>query len=214
MHWQRFNGRAVVQQPLLVQLPVPALDLTEIEREAESDQEHIDEHQAETFARWEARTGPKAPKGCESINYEMYGSDNYLEYLRSNGRLSKRRKIFRRGGSMRWIFLCFIGGGSGLVAVVVDYAMDQVFDLKMSANNWAYEHSFSASRRWKTALIVCMHVCTYLAWVSVAVALVSIAGILVCYIDPFAAGSGIPEIKCYLNGIEHFPSALRQDFRI
>ena len=39
-----------------------------------------------------------------------------------------------------------------------------------------------------------------------------IAGILVCYIDPFAAGSGIPEIKCYLNGIEHFPSALRQDF--
>lgn len=205
MHWQRFNGRAVVQQPLLVQLPVPvshrrvasgqALDLTEIEREAESDQEHIDEHQAETFARWEARTGPKAPKGCESINYEMYGSDNYLEYLRSNGRLSKRRKIFRRGGSMRWIFLCFIGGGSGLVAVVVDYAMDQVFDLKMSANNWAYEHSFSI---WQQ----------YLAWVSVAVALVSIAGILVCYIDPFAAGSGIPEIKCYLNGIEHFPSVV------
>ncbi|CAE7501483.1 Clcn7, partial [Symbiodinium necroappetens] len=48
----------------------------------------------------------------------------------------------------------------------------------------------------------------YLAWVSVAVALASIAGILVCYIDPFAAGSGIPEIKCYLNGIEHFPSVV------
>ena len=40
-----------------------------------------------------------------------------------------------------------------------------------------------------------------------AVCVQGIAGFLVCYVDPLAAGSGIPEIKCYLNGIEHFPSA-------
>jgi len=32
----------------------------------------------------------------------------------------------------------------------------------------------------------------------------AVAGILVCFVEVLAAGSGIPEIKCYLNGI-HLP---------
>ena len=32
--------------------------------------------------------------------------------------------------------------------------------------------------------------------------LVSIAGALVSFVEPLAGGSGIPEIKCYLNGIK------------
>ena len=40
------------------------------------------------------------------------------------------------------------------------------------------------------------------AWVGVNCGFVMIAAILVAYFAPVAAGSGIPQIKCYLNGVK------------
>merc|ERR1719322_2051267 len=42
----------------------------------------------------------------------------------------------------------------------------------------------------------------YVAWLLFSLGLVSVAAYLVCYVEPLAAGSGIPEIKCYLNGVD------------
>ena len=42
----------------------------------------------------------------------------------------------------------------------------------------------------------------YLAWVLANAIPVLIGSALVTYIAPVAAGSGIPVIKCYLNGVK------------
>lgn len=41
----------------------------------------------------------------------------------------------------------------------------------------------------------------YATFVSISVGYAIVAGSLVAFVEPLAAGSGIPEIKTYLNGI-------------
>ena len=45
-------------------------------------------------------------------------------------------------------------------------------------------------------------------WLIINVCLVIVASSLVCFLEAKAGGSGIPEIKCYLNGIR-VPNALK-----
>lgn len=42
----------------------------------------------------------------------------------------------------------------------------------------------------------------YLAWIMANALPVLIGSLLVTFISPVAAGSGIPVIKCYLNGVK------------
>lgn len=39
-------------------------------------------------------------------------------------------------------------------------------------------------------------------WIGINVLCVFLGSTLVTYIEPVAAGSGIPQVKCYLNGIK------------
>ena len=49
---------------------------------------------------------------------------------------------------------------------------------------------------------------SFLMWLGIDILFVSIAGIMVIFFAPIAAGSGIPEVKCYLNGIK-MPEVVR-----
>lgn len=42
----------------------------------------------------------------------------------------------------------------------------------------------------------------YMIWLALNLLPVLIGAILVSYVEPVAAGSGIPQVKCYLNGIK------------
>lgn len=42
----------------------------------------------------------------------------------------------------------------------------------------------------------------YMMWLVLNMIPVLIGAILVAYIEPVAAGSGIPQVKCYLNGVK------------
>lgn len=42
----------------------------------------------------------------------------------------------------------------------------------------------------------------YFYWVLYNVIPVLIGSVLVAYVEPIAAGSGIPQVKCYLNGVK------------
>jgi H+/Cl- antiporter ClcA len=42
----------------------------------------------------------------------------------------------------------------------------------------------------------------YLMWLVLNIVPVFIGAVLVSYIEPVAAGSGIPQVKCYLNGVK------------
>lgn len=42
----------------------------------------------------------------------------------------------------------------------------------------------------------------YAMWLVLNIIPVLVGSILVAYVEPIAAGSGIPQVKCYLNGIK------------
>lgn len=42
----------------------------------------------------------------------------------------------------------------------------------------------------------------YLMWLVLNIVPVFIGAVLVSYVEPIAAGSGIPQVKCYLNGVK------------
>lgn len=42
----------------------------------------------------------------------------------------------------------------------------------------------------------------YIIWLVINLFVVLIGAILVAYVEPVAAGSGIPQVKCYLNGVK------------
>ena len=49
----------------------------------------------------------------------------------------------------------------------------------------------------------------FFTFVSISVLYISVATVLVSCVEPVARGSGIPEIKCYLNGV-NIPRVVRQ----
>ncbi|CAE8615621.1 unnamed protein product, partial [Polarella glacialis] len=140
-----------------------------------------------TFARHR-----KPPPGTESIGYDLYESPQYMNHLKQFGRLSGMDVCNNIG--FRWILLGMVGLVTGLVAVAVDVSIDYLFEFRMHINDVVVDAGWSIG-------------CQYLAFVGVALCSVSVAAYLVCYVEVLAAGSGIPEIKCFLNGID-FPNVV------
>ena len=64
---------------------------------------------------------------------------------------------------------------------------------------------YSLLRKWTDHCVEEKNNCLYLPyllWVSLNVVPVLIGSFLIAYIEPVAGGSGIPQVKCYLNGVK------------
>ena len=64
---------------------------------------------------------------------------------------------------------------------------------------------YSLLRKWTDHCVEEEHNCLYLPyilWVSLNVVPVLIGSFLIAYIEPVAGGRGIPQVKCYLNGVK------------
>jgi len=142
-----------------------------------------------------------APPGTESIGYEPNSSGQYLEYLaRTRGMEPTHqdkappssfrywRRKFCNQGHMRWWLLIMTGLCTAFVAVAVELGMEHLYELRMTLNDMVVDSGAGIAPQ-------------YLAFEAVCLAFAGIAAGLVCFVEDLAAGSGIPEIKCYLNGI-------------
>mmetsp|Transcript_54362 Transcript_54362/g.116084 ORF Transcript_54362/g.116084 Transcript_54362/m.116084 type:complete len:798 (+) Transcript_54362:223-2616(+) len=131
-----------------------------------------------------------ARQKLESVGFDMHESQQYMSYALGFDDLQSRKK-----GGFRWLYLSLVGFGTGCVAACIQFALLHVNEWKEHTQEMLYESEVNLGFR-------------YLAWISTCLVLASIAGFLVCYVEPCAAGSGIPEIKCVLNGID-LPNVLR-----
>jgi len=129
--------------------------------------------------------------GTESIDFDMPESEQYVNYVVD----CRKKKLGRYKGAFRWLYLCLVGIGAGASAVFIQTSLHRIMALKF----WTQDVLADAGHDVWTR---------YFAWLLLSLGLVSVAGALVCYVEPLAAGSGIPEIKCYLNGIKQ-PNVLR-----
>lgn len=100
----------------------------------------------------------------------------------------------------RW-FCCFlIGLFTGLTGIIITIAIEFLAHFKRQLLNWLF-NSESSQTHVHTAIPV-------ITWTGMNFLLVFIAGLLCSYISPVAAGSGIPQIKCFLNGVK-VPKVIR-----
>jgi len=123
----------------------------------------------------------------ESLDYDV--SENTLE--------KKEQKVFTaekyiQMNMYRWIIMLCIGILTAVVAVGIDISIDQLAGWKYRLIKQQLDKCLDSSC---IALPYCM-------WVGLDCAFVFLATMMVVYAEPVAAGSGIPQIKCYLNGVK------------
>ncbi|KAK6759851.1 hypothetical protein RB195_021427 [Necator americanus] len=131
----------------------------------------------------------------ESLNYEV--SENQL-YKEEEADPDHHVRLWRRSRN-RWIACFFIGVFTALVATAIDIMVHYSQEIKFGI---IIKRLLSKCDK-ETELTGdgCMWT-VEAAWMCYNCVLVGIAGCLVIFWAPIAGGSGIPQIKCFLNGIQ------------
>jgi len=123
----------------------------------------------------------------ESLDYDVPEST-----LMKKEDKSKTAEYMIKMNLYRWFIMFMIGVGTAVIAVSIDISIEKMAEWKYSLIK---KYLDRCSKEGCFAL-------PYALWVFVDIALVLIAAVLVVYLEPVAAGSGIPQIKCYLNGVK------------
>ncbi|KAJ8625352.1 hypothetical protein MRB53_033882 [Persea americana] len=119
----------------------------------------------------------------ESLDYEIVENDLFKQDWRSR----KKVQIFQYI-VLKWTLALLIGMGTGLVGFFNNLAVENIAGLKLlrTSNLMLNEKYYQA----------------FLEYAGCSLALAAASAALCAYIAPAAAGSGIPEVKAYLNGVD------------
>ncbi|XP_023006123.1 chloride channel protein CLC-d isoform X2 [Cucurbita maxima] len=120
--------------------------------------------------------------GVESLDYEVIENYAYWDEQAQRGRLFVGYSVV-----VKWLYALFIGIGTGLAAVFINMAVENFA-------GWKFSLTF--------ALIQKSYVAGFIVYLAINLGLVFSSVYIVTHFAPAAAGSGIPEIKGYLNGID------------
>ncbi|XAR49309.1 hypothetical protein NMG60_11032472 [Bertholletia excelsa] len=119
----------------------------------------------------------------ESLDYEIVENDLFKQDWRSR----KKIEIFQYV-ILKWTLALLIGLATGLVGFFNNLGVENIAGYKLLlANSLMLEDKYFRA---------------FLAYVGCNMGLAIAAGTLCACIAPAAAGSGIPEVKAYLNGVD------------
>ncbi|XP_011346366.1 H(+)/Cl(-) exchange transporter 7 [Ooceraea biroi] len=127
-----------------------------------------------------------------STNYESLDYDTCENYLLQDEERSKGYKFVVRKNFARWFIFLLIGICTALVACFVDISIEELSSLKYGWLKNYVDHCMVEGCLWLP----------YTMWLVLNIVPVLIGAVLVSYVEPVAAGSGIPQVKCYLNGVK------------
>lgn len=123
----------------------------------------------------------------ESLDYDNIENQLFLEEERRMSHMS-----FRCLEISRWVVCGLIGFLTGLIACFIDIAVEYLAGVKYQVVKKNIDH-MTENGGLSISLIL---------WAALNSAIVMLGSIFVAYFEPIAGGSGIPQIKCYLNGIK------------
>ncbi|XP_075880015.1 H(+)/Cl(-) exchange transporter 7 isoform X1 [Nelusetta ayraudi] len=123
----------------------------------------------------------------ESLDYDNIENQLFLEEERRMSHMG-----FRCLEISRWVVCGLIGFLTGLIACVIDIVVEQLAGVKYHIIKENIE-KFTEPGGLSISLIL---------WAVLNSAFVMVGAIIVAFFEPIAAGSGIPQIKCYLNGVK------------
>ncbi|XP_055991198.1 H(+)/Cl(-) exchange transporter 7 [Sorex fumeus] len=123
----------------------------------------------------------------ESLDYD--NSENQL-FLEEERRIN--HAAFRTVEIKRWFICAVIGVLTGLVACFIDIMVEKLAGLKYMLVKGNID-KFTEKGGLSFSLLL---------WAALNSAFVLVGSAIVAFIEPVAAGSGIPQIKCFLNGVK------------
>ncbi|KAJ1271138.1 hypothetical protein BS78_06G106000 [Paspalum vaginatum] len=121
----------------------------------------------------------------ESLDYEIVENDLFKQDWRSR----KKKQIFQYI-VLKWSLVLLIGLCTGLVGFFNNLAVENIAGFKVLLTS-----DLMLKQRYITA---------FLAYGGCNLVLAASAAAICAYIAPAAAGSGIPEVKAYLNGVDAY----------
>ncbi|KAK9673226.1 hypothetical protein RND81_12G154600 [Saponaria officinalis] len=119
----------------------------------------------------------------ESLDYEIIENELFKQDWRSRKKVQIIQYVF-----LKWGFSLLIGLGTGLVGFFSNIAVENIAGFKLLLTN--------------DLMVKEKYVKAFLAFAGCNIGLATVAGALCAYVAPAAAGSGIPEVKAYLNGVD------------
>ncbi|KAF7265234.1 chloride channel protein 7 isoform X1 [Rhynchophorus ferrugineus] len=123
----------------------------------------------------------------DSLDYDTCENHLLLEEERKKG-----YKFIVKKNLARWFVFLFIGAATGLLACIIDISIEEISEIKYAKLSKYVDFYVT-----KGKLFI-----PYFLWALSNLIPVLIGSILVAYVEPIAAGSGIPQVKCYLNGVK------------
>ncbi|XP_061567653.1 H(+)/Cl(-) exchange transporter 7 isoform X1 [Cololabis saira] len=123
----------------------------------------------------------------ESLDYDNIENQLFLEEERRMSFMG-----FRCLEISRWVVCGLIGFLTGLIACFIDIVVEQLAGIKYHVIKENIV-KFTETGGLSISLIL---------WAVLNSSFVMVGSIIVAFIEPIAAGSGIPQIKCYLNGVK------------
>ncbi|KAL6219700.1 hypothetical protein ACLB2K_007459 [Fragaria x ananassa] len=121
----------------------------------------------------------------ESLDYEIFENEIFKQDWRSANKSRILKYVV-----LKWALALVIGLATGLVGFFNNIAVENIAGYKLLLTS-----SFMAKEEYYRAFAV---------YASMNVGLATVAAALCAFIAPAAAGSGIPEVKAYLNGIDAY----------
>ncbi|XP_053401243.1 H(+)/Cl(-) exchange transporter 7-like [Mercenaria mercenaria] len=124
----------------------------------------------------------------ESLNYDTIENDlHWQEKDKPNIKKEVTLQFIQR-----WLIVFFTGIFTALLAAVVHILVEKISHAKFSLIQSFLDRCAKEGCLWQPALI----------WVGINIGVTVLGSVLVVYLQPLAAGSGIPYIKSYLNGVK------------
>ncbi|MED6181322.1 hypothetical protein PIB30_018260 [Stylosanthes scabra] len=119
----------------------------------------------------------------ESLDYEIFENEIFNQDWRSRKKVQIIQYVI-----LKWGFALIIGLGTGLVGLFNNISVENIagFKLLLTTNLMSQNRYLEA----------------FVAYAGISVVLAAAAAALCAFIAPAAAGSGIPEVKAYLNGVD------------
>ncbi|XP_050316045.1 H(+)/Cl(-) exchange transporter 7 isoform X2 [Anthonomus grandis grandis] len=133
-----------------------------------------------------------------SAKFESLDYDTCENYFLLDEERRKGFKFLVRKNIARWFVFLLIGMCTALVACIIDISIEE-----LSQRKYAKLSSMVDQYVTEGSLYI-----PYFTWVLFNIGPVLLGSILVAYVEPIAAGSGIPQVKCYLNGV-NIPRVVR-----
>ena len=124
-------------------------------------------------------------KDYESLDYDTCSNQLFRDHLNEKHIKWKWNKEI-----LSWLSIFIIGVLTALVAFFIDFVVKNLTHVKLMLVSNCMD---MGKQYWALPLLI---LCAF------NLVFVAVAAFLVVFGEPLAAGSGIPEIKCYLNGVK------------